>query len=111
MSRRWVDKPVSLDLVDLFQQHLGVDHDAVADHRRDMRIHDPRRDEVQLERAPPVNDGVPGVVPALEPDDVVHVVGEQVGDLALTLVAPLGADKDDSGHVRTPREFGPADSS
>jgi len=57
---------------------------------------------MQLERASSVDDRVPRVVPALETDDVIHVVGEKVGDLALTFVAPLGADKDDSGHVRTP---------
>ena len=48
---------------------------------------------------PRVNDGVPCVVSALETDDVVEVVGDQVGDLALTFVAPLGADEDDAGHM------------
>ena len=66
---------------------------------------------MQLERATAVDDRVPGVVTALEANDVVHVVGEKVGDLALALVAPLGTDKHDTGHVRTPRLLGPADSS
>src|SRR5262249_11023827 len=41
---------------------------------------------------------VPGVVPALVPDDVVHAVAEQVGRLALALIAPLGANNHDGGH-------------
>ena len=45
------------------------------------------------------DDGVAGVVAALEADDVVDVVAEQVGDLALALVAPLGADQHDRGHA------------
>ena len=45
------------------------------------------------------HDRVPGVVAALEAHDGVGPLGEQVGDLALALVAPLGADDHDSGHV------------
>src|SRR5215472_5918979 len=41
---------------------------------------------------------MPGVVPALVPDDVVHAVAEQVGRLALALIAPLGANNHDGGH-------------
>ena len=41
---------------------------------------------------------VPGVVAALVADDVVHPAAEQVGGLALALVAPLGADQHDSRH-------------
>ena len=44
------------------------------------------------------DDRVAGVVAALEAHDRVAVLGEQVGDLALALVAPLGADDHDSWH-------------
>ena len=44
------------------------------------------------------DDGVPGVVAALVPDDVVDAVAEQVGRLALALIAPLGAYDHDGGH-------------
>src|SRR5690606_4836999 len=42
--------------------------------------------------------GVAGVVAAGEPDDVVDVRPEQVGNLAFALVAPLGADEHDRWH-------------
>lgn len=38
-----------------------------------------------------VDDSVTGVVSALEANDVVIIGSEQVRDLALSLVAPLGA--------------------
>ncbi len=45
-----------------------------------------------------VDHGVPGVVSALEAHDVVEVAGDQVCDLALTFVAPLGADENCRWH-------------
>ena len=42
---------------------------------------------------------VPGVVAALVAGDDVVPLGEQVDDLALALVAPLGADDDGCRHV------------
>ena len=44
------------------------------------------------------HDRVAGVVAALEADDDVRPLGEQVGDLALAFVAPLGADENYSWH-------------
>jgi hypothetical protein len=42
---------------------------------------------------------VAGVVAALEADHEVRVLGEQVDDLALALVAPLGAHDHRAGHA------------
>src|SRR5439155_10060218 len=85
----------SLELPD---QHRGVDHHAVADHAYLARVEDPGRDQVELELLPVADDRVAGVVAALEADDDVGPLGQQVGELALALVAPLGADDDYSGH-------------
>ena len=46
------------------------------------------------------HDRVAGVVAALEAHDRVGLLGEQVGDLALALVAPLGADYHDPWHAQ-----------
>ena len=85
--------------VELLDQHLRVDHHAVADHAALARVEDPRRDQVELPLLAVPHDRVPGVVAALEAHDRVGLLGEQVGDLALALVAPLGADYHDSGHA------------
>jgi hypothetical protein len=44
------------------------------------------------------HDRVPRIVAALKAHDGVDLLGEQVGDLALTLVAPLGAHYHDAWH-------------
>ena len=50
---------------------------------------------MELELLAVAHDRVAGVVAALEADDDVGPLGEQVGDLALAFVAPLGADYDE----------------
>ena len=85
-------------LVQLVGQHLRVDHDAVADDAQLAGVEDPRRHQVQLPRLAVAHDRVAGVVAALEAHDRVGPLGEQVRDLALPLVAPLGAHDDDAWH-------------
>ena len=92
------------EAVDLVQQHLRVDHHAVADYRDDARGQHAGRQHVQGVAFLADDDRVAGVVPALVPDHVVHAVAEQVGRLALALVAPLGADQHDGGHCGSLRQ-------
>ncbi len=47
---------------------------------------------------PAHHQGVPGVVPALKAHDGGHVRGQQIDDLALSLIAPLGAHDYDIRH-------------
>ena len=91
--------PFGAQVVELVGQHLRVDHDAVADRAQLARVEDPGRDQVELPLHAVADDRVAGVVAALEADHEVRVLGEQVDDLALALVAPLGADDHDAGHV------------
>ena len=53
---------------------------------------------MELELLAAAHDRVAGVVAALEAHDRAGALGEQVGDLALALVAPLGADYDNAWH-------------
>jgi hypothetical protein len=85
--------------VELVGEDLRVDHHAVADRAQPPRIEDPGGDQVQLPRHAVADDRVSGVVAALEADHQVGALGEEVGDLALALVAPLGAHDDDAGHT------------
>src|SRR5262249_62076078 len=52
---------------------------------------DPRRNQMQHGLLAADHERVPGVVPALEAHHALRMVGEPVDDLALALVAPLGA--------------------
>ena len=92
--------PLGAQLVQLAGQHLRVDHDAVADRAQLAGIQDPGRDQVELPRHAVAHDGVSRVVAALEADHQIRLLREEIDDLALALVAPLGAHDHDAGHSR-----------
>ena len=90
-----------LELVHLLDQGLRRNHDAVADEAVDVLAQDARGNEVQHGLLAADDERVPGVVPALEAHDALCPIGQPIDDLALALVAPLGADDDDvGGHGR-----------
>jgi hypothetical protein len=93
---------LGLEPVDLLQQGPGVDDDAVADDRQLAWPDDARGQQAELEGAVADDQGVPGIVAALEAHDDVGPLAEPVDDLALALVPPLGADHRDISH-----ELGP----
>ena len=100
-----VDAPAPQPL-DLLAEHPRVHHHAVAHHARLAGVEDPRRDQVELEGLAVADDRVAGVVAALEADHGVGLLGEEVDDLALALVAPLGADYHQSRHARSESRSG-----
>ena len=83
------------ELVDLGEQRLGIEHDAVADRAPHARVQNAARNLVQDERVFAEIDGVAGVRAALIADHPVGALGEDVDELALPFVAPLRADDDD----------------
>ncbi|MEM7488228.1 MAG: hypothetical protein AAF390_03785 [Pseudomonadota bacterium] len=89
-------------LGDLVAQVPGVEHHAVADDRELAAPDDARRQERELEDLAVDDQCVAGVVTALEPSDHVCPFRQPIDDLALPLVAPLGADDDDVGHDASP---------
>src|SRR5215472_12681164 len=91
-----------LDLVDLLKERGQVDDHAVADHRDAVAGQHTGRELVQGVLLIADDDRVTGVVAALVPDDVLDLVPEQVGGLALPLVTPLRTDYHDGGHLLTP---------
>ena len=97
-SERGVDSGAA-QLVELVRQHLGVNNHPVADHAQLAGVQDARRNQVQLPGASIADDGVAGVVAALEPHDRVGPLSEQVRDLPLAFVAPLGTDDYETRHA------------
>ncbi len=84
--------------VELADECRRVDHDAVPDHRRDVRIEDARRHEVQLQDLVALDHGVARVVAALVAHDHRNLLGQEVGRLAFSFVAPLQPDHDRGWH-------------
>src|SRR6185369_9245339 len=70
----------------------------VADDRQLAAAHDARGQERELISDAVNDEGVAGVMPALEAHDDVGLLGEPVDDLALALVAPLRPDDHHVGH-------------
>ena len=85
----------ALQFVDLGEERRRVDDHAVADDTGDARVQDARRDQVEDELLAADVDGVPGVVAALIAADHGEVRCQQIDDLALAFVAPLGAQHGD----------------
>ena len=84
-----------LQLVHLGEQRRRIDHHAVADDADDAGMQDARRDQVEDELLAAHVDRVAGVVAALVPADHRELRRQQIDDLALALVAPLGAQHGD----------------
>ena len=55
-----------------------------------MVVEDPAGHQLEGEALSVDHDRVPGVVAALVADHQVHLLGDEVGELPLALVAPLG---------------------
>ena len=83
----------------LGDQRARIDDHAGADDRRDVRVEHAARHEVELEDLLADDDRVAGVVAALVADDDRHRLRQQVGCLALALVAPLQAADDCRRHL------------
>ena len=96
-TRPAVDVAAALEVVELVDHDLRVDDAAGADRGR-LAGDDPRRDLADLVRLAVDDDRVPRVRPALVAADEVGVLGEQVDDLALPLVAPLRTDDHGGRH-------------
>ena len=97
LEPRAVDAP-RLEHRHLVEEHLRVDHHAVADDRGDVAVEHAARDQLQGEGLAVDDERVPGVVAALVAHHQVHLLGEEVGEPTLALVAPLGPDDDRRRH-------------
>ena len=101
-TMRLVSTPLAIEAVELGQQDGRVDHHPVADHRRDVLVEDAARDQLEGEGLAVDHDAVAGVVAALVAHHHVHLAGQEVGELALPLVAPLGPHHHGCGHASSP---------
>ena len=83
---------------DFVEERLRIDHDAVADHRQLRGPQHARRQQCELVGFAVDHKGMAGIMTALEARNDVGLLRQPVDDLALSLVAPLGADDDNIGH-------------
>ena len=101
-------QPLAPHDLDFGQQRPGIDDDTVADDRQLAGPHHPGRQQAQLVLDIADDQGVAGVVTALEADHHIGPLRQPIDDLALALVAPLRADHGDIAHARSPRRYRPS---
>ena len=86
-----------VQLIQLGEEVLRLQHDAVADHAGDAGVQDAGGNLPQDELAVADDDGVAGVGPALVAHHQVGPLGQHVDQLALPLVSPLGPNDHHAG--------------
>jgi hypothetical protein len=94
------EQAASLALRDLFEQRVRIDDHAVAEHAGFAGMADARRHEVRDQLLALDHERVAGIRAAAVAHDGMRPLGKEVDDLALTFIAPLGADDDDDRHLR-----------
>ncbi|KAI3478079.1 hypothetical protein L1887_60010 [Cichorium endivia] len=87
-----------LDVVQLGEERRHVHHHARADESGTTRVDETRGEQVEVELGLDAvdvgDDGVAGVVAAGAACADVHLAAEHIGELAFTLIAPLGSEQD-----------------
>ncbi len=91
------------EAVDFGQQAGRIEDHAGGHHALDLGAEDAAGDERQFERLAAGDDGMAGIGPALVADDDIVLLGEQIDNLALGLVAPLQSDNTGGRHRNAPR--------
>ena len=91
------------EAVDLLEQDFRIDYHAVADDRGHVRADDAAGQQVQSVGFVADDHGMARVVAAVEAGDIVDMRADKIGRLAFAFIAPLSADKNDSGHDAPPQ--------
>src|SRR5258708_40293673 len=89
----WGDRnSLFLYLIDLFEKSFRVDYHAITEHACFVMVNDARRQEPQNKGFIADINAVPGIMPALITRHDIKSIRQQIYDLSLSLIAPLGAD-------------------
>jgi hypothetical protein len=93
-------EPMLLQRLELLEEARHVDDAAAADDVDAVGVDEARGQDVEVVRDAVGDNGVARVVTALGTAADLRFVCEDVGELALAFVAPLGAEDNSDGHVR-----------
>ncbi len=77
----------------------GVEHDTVTDDANLVLVHDARGDQVEHELLVAHLDGVARIRATLEAHDDIRIERQEINNLRLTFIAPLGADYNTICHI------------
>ena len=88
-----------IQLLQLVEERRHMDDASATDDVYTVRVHESRGQDVEVVGDVAHDDGVARVVATLGTAAQLRLVSEDVGELAFSLVAPLGAEHDGDGHV------------
>src|SRR6476659_9552047 len=91
---------LALQVIKLFDERHGIDHDAVADETKGAAVQDAGGNQVKDKGAAIIDDGVACVRATLIAYNHIGLTRENIDNFALSLVSPLGSDDYQIGHVR-----------
>ena len=91
---------LAAQLLDLLDEMIGIEDDAVADDRQFPRPNNAGRKQRKFVNLAVDHERMAGVMAALEAHHDVGADRQPIDDLALSFVAPLGADNDNIGQRR-----------
>ena len=89
---------LALERVELLEHDGGVDNAAVTNDGQNAVIHDTRGNLVKRELVAVGDNRVTGVRATLVAADAIKITGDEVGDLTLAFVAPLGTNQNSCRH-------------
>src|SRR5512133_1119986 len=75
--------------INLLNQHGGINDHATTDQPYCVGREKPGWHKMNLECSKLIDDGMPGVVTAIEACHIIHVLGEKIHCLAFAFIAPL----------------------
>src|ERR1035437_7230219 len=96
-----IDAPL-VEVAHFLQQYARIDGHTVTYHAGRLSRKDAGRNEMEGKLSQMVNDGVPGVIPAGQTDDIPGFFRQHVHDLPFTLIPPLRPDNGDYRHHPSP---------
>ena len=91
---------LALQVIHFFDERRGIDHDAVADETKGAAVQNAGGNQVKDKCARDIDDGVACVRATLIAYDHIGFTRENIDNLALSFVSPLGSDDYQIGHVR-----------
>ncbi len=101
----WTGHAVLEQAFQLLQESQDVEGHARTEQVNHAWVKHARGQQVEHEFAPFVDDGMPCVVAALETDNDIRRGRQDIGDLPLALIAPIGPDNGSDWHAILLRDW------
>lgn len=91
-------QPLAAQFIHLRKQDTGINNHPIADHTHLVLVEDAGWDNMKNIFLPFNNEGMSGIISALEPNNIICMISQQINNLSFSFVTPLGSNHHDTGH-------------